>query len=220
MRPPTGAGGKSCNYSLGPVPAIPLASDSNTVTLPSHPGSLALFQILDMNGVVAGQSGFQVYSDGKVQVDFRGVDLDQNTWLVELDKMVQLSNPSGTLMLTSYKKLTGAADFPYLPGSSGTYPEQKLPVTLSLGVNNLVMVWSEGPTNTVVHSSVVAVTLSQSQGQYTISVTNGYTQPDSNSTGIVVSPGEPLDFQVGSSDTADPSQFSWDFGDGSGPVPG
>jgi hypothetical protein len=145
----------------------------------------------------------------------QGTDPDQDHWDYEIDRVTQTGS------LAAYKSLSGAALLSYDGTVSGT---SSAPVTITLrqGINNLSVFWEEGKdASAVFHSAAMSVDLEPgSSGAYTISVTNQYQNPaDQNSTGILTSPGETLNFSLDTTGL-DPSvvpNIQWNWGDSTQP---
>ncbi len=213
----TGAGGKVCTYLVGSEPAVPPeASGSASLTLPSHPGGLTLLQIVDTAGNPYGSSSFQVDGSGRVQVDFQGSGIDQDSWTMEIDRVTQVASAGSTL--TSYAKLGGSSSITYSYNSSTSgYPETKIPITLGLGTNNIQIFWTQAGDNAnpkkVNYSQFLSVDYEKSGSGYTlnIQVGNSPTVQTTESGSLLVSPGEAVNLSLGG---VDPSTVSWDFGDG------
>ncbi len=212
------AGHKLWNYTLVPTPFTdPVVNATQSATLPNNPGSLS-FQIEDVNGNLYSPSStdFHVYADGRVQVVIQGTDPDQDHWDYEVDRTMQ------TGPLTAYKSLTGAALVGYDGSASGT-PGAPVPITLRQGINNLSVFWQEGKdAGAVFHSSIESVNLefNVTTGNYSISVTDGYSNPaDSNTVGILTTPGAPLNFTLdtGTLDPSIVSQIQWNWNDNTNP---
>jgi len=217
----SGAGHKAWTYTL--TSALYGASGaswngispaSGTVNLPNNQGTVSFpnANIVDMKGNPYGSSGFTVGATGEVQIEIQGNDPDEDSWGVEVDKVTQVTEPTasgGSYTFTSYSSLSGKGAIRY----AYPYGNVLVPVNLSVGDNNIELVWTEGTDTTVEHSQVLDLVLKQSNGEYTLTVTDGYgNQVGGTDGGLTVAPWQPLQFSVSPS-TA--SGITWVWGDGS-----
>jgi len=215
----SGAGHKAWTYTLSS--AIYGASGtswsgispaSGTVNLPNNQGTVSLTNanIVDMKGNPYGSSGFTVGATGEVQIEIQGSDPDEDSWGLEIDKISKVQ--AGSYSFTSYASLSGRTPVTY----SYPYGTVLVPVNLSAGDNNIELVWTEGPDTTVEHSQVLDLVLKQSNGVYTLTVTDGYgNQVGGTGGGLTVAPWQPLQFSVSASNSSDTTGVTWVWGDGS-----
>lgn len=214
----TGAGHKTLQYAIYEIPQgsnstsfEPGANNSQPLTLANHPGNVVL-NVYDMADHEYSTTGFQVYPDRKLKISFQGNDPDQDHWDVEIDKITKVRGSTATL--SNYLPISGNTALAYDYQNTG-YAEERVPVTLSEGINYVCLSWQEDRDVPVYYSAIKAITLTKQSGGYRIDVADIADDAIDTTGGIVVRPGEPLHFAINANAGSDTPSVSWDFGDGS-----
>lgn len=204
------AGHRSWTYKLSSIPNLGDIEPS-TVALPNNPGNVEL-SVFDMSGNAYQSSNFMVESDGKLKIQIQGTDHDRDNWTAEIDKITQVRQNG--VALSSYRRISGNAAFPYNYDATNGYPSSQMVVTLVNGHNYVCLAWTEGTDSQTYYSEIKDIQLTTlTAGGFSITITDvlGSNLGTDDSGILTTQPGQELQFTIAGA----PDPITWDFGDSS-----
>jgi len=238
IAPLMGIGGKQVAYSIASETVsgqqdTEIGGGGQTPTLPAHPGVMSI-QIQDMkgNGITISSDGTTTGSAkalvldaaGRVQVSFQGTGIDQDGWTAGIHELIPQKIDAAHTITQDYE-LGGSGNSnmscPYDGSYNLTthqYAVRTVPITLSLGDNNIRLQWVQqgDPSQATQYSGFVDLDFEMlTDGIFTLNVTTpaSPTVKRTGSGALLVSPGQLVNFSLTGSEGEDLSGVNWDFGD-------